>query len=193
LINVIDEHQLEEYFSTYVCTRLKFFRSKVLVWNPAMDPPPTSYLNENGHSSSYDRSGNSRSYNYNGQHHSTGHSAPSSPGTGENGIGGGGNSNKYHQRHYYDFEHNMYLLCGGAEEIMAADEPPDPGFLVVGILVGMFMVGMIGGELSQLPGNRRPTSSISSSSSASGLRGRSTPSRRRGDYDTVQAIEMTIV
>jgi hypothetical protein len=53
----------------------------------------------------------------------------------------------------YFFEHNLYLLCGNADDdmMLEGEELPNTNFVVLGLFVGMVMVGMIATELKQSP------------------------------------------
>jgi hypothetical protein len=53
------------------------------------------------------------------------------------------------------FDHNLYLLCGGADDILEGEELPDSSFVVLGLFVGMVMVGMIFTELKAPVGGLR--------------------------------------
>ena len=183
LIQTMTEHQLEDYFGSNVCTDMYFFRAQIFAWNPKLDPPPSSSSKSKSKTKS----------------NSEGHEVVEEEGQekGEEDYGSESSSannqhshhyhhHRYHQHHFYDYDHNLYLLCGGADEIIAEGQPPDPGFMVIGVLVGIIMVGMIAGELHR-PSSRR----LSSSSSNDGIM--TSTSRRRDDYDTVEAIEMTMV
>lgn len=58
------------------------------------------------------------------------------------------NAGRYNYHHFFD--HNLYLLCGGAEDIMYFDDSDDgidQGFLMLGIIVGMVMISMFCTEL----------------------------------------------
>jgi hypothetical protein len=58
--------------------------------------------------------------------------------------------NSQHYNHHHFFDHNLYLLCGGADDITLDDDDDiDQGFLMFGMLVGMVMVTMICSELQQ--------------------------------------------
>jgi len=53
---------------------------------------------------------------------------------------------------------SLFLLCGGDELYNYEETPPDGGFMILGFLVGMVMVGMIFTELQKfdrLPRERR--------------------------------------
>jgi hypothetical protein len=54
---------------------------------------------------------------------------------------------------YHIFDHNLYLLCAGADDIMYLDDVDDDGidqgFLMLGIVVGMVMFSMIWTEVQQ--------------------------------------------
>jgi hypothetical protein len=95
----------------------------------------------------------------------------------------GGGSQRYNHHHYYD--HNLYLLCGGAEELYGEsdDDQPDPGFMVLAILVGMVMISMICTELQQFGGG-------GSSDRSRGSNGRN---RRPSGYELPPTQELEMV
>jgi len=81
-------------------------------------------------------------------------------------------------------EHSLILLCGGENYIYYDDEDPGKGFVLIGMLVGIVMVGMIFSELQkfQAPRPSRRTNGTSSSSSTN----RSRRSARQRDRPTVE-------
>lgn len=62
-------------------------------------------------------------------------------------------SSSTHYNYHHFFDHNLYLLCGGAEDIMYQsnddedDDEIDGGFLVLGVIVGTVMLSMLWNEL----------------------------------------------
>lgn len=53
------------------------------------------------------------------------------------------------------FEHNLYFLCDGADDMILEDEElPDSSFVILGLFVGMAMVYMISSELKAPVGER---------------------------------------
>ncbi|KAG7373971.1 hypothetical protein IV203_013066 [Nitzschia inconspicua] len=59
--------------------------------------------------------------------------------------------------HHHFFDHNLYLLCGGADDIMymetEGEDGVDAGFFMIGIIVGMVMLSMLCTELKPYIGN----------------------------------------
>lgn len=120
LLEKIDSKAVHAFFEQNVCSDLIFFRHKMVEWDDATFPPPSS----GQHVKEYQPSSNP--HYPNGQQH-------------------------YNHHHFYD--HNLYLLCGGVDDIRFADDDDDQdidqGFLVFGMLVGVMMVAMLGSELQQ--------------------------------------------
>jgi hypothetical protein len=93
----------------------------------------------------------------------------------------GSAASRYSRHHVFD--HNLYLLCGGADDIMYFDDDEEEdglnrGFVMLGLVVGIVMLSMICTELQQFA---HPTS------------GRPPRRRRRDDgyaATTTQEVEM---
>lgn len=102
------------------------------------------------------------------------------------------NANKKQYESGKNLDHNLYLLCGGADYVYYGEGDTDGGFLVLGLLVGVVMVAMIFVELSQF--QPRPTTGGSGRGSRSPPNGgRSDRRRRRGEYvstSTFTELEM---
>lgn len=194
LVDTMEEHDLEEYFRHHVCDDMPFFRSKVVHWNAKLDPPPppssssssfTPPLEEEDHAPPLHPSYNNR---YNPDQHSDSFAHSNSARNNNN------NQYQFHDNQFY-FDHNLYLLCGGAEELLQQGEAPDPGFMVFGILVGMVMIAMICSELGQwTAGYRRRRRSESTAGAASSTAAPASRPRR-GEYAAtpVHEVEMTMV
>jgi hypothetical protein len=68
------------------------------------------------------------------------------------------NANYPSRNNPFYFDHNLYLLCGGVDELLLEEQNlVDRGFMVLCLIVGMVMVGMICTELKlPMDGPRRP-------------------------------------
>ena len=77
-------------------------------------------------------------------------------------------------------DHSLILLCGGEDYIYYDNSPPDSGFLVFGLLVGLVMVGMIVGELQQFQDRPMayPVSSVATTTAATTTSSSARSSRR---------------
>lgn len=156
LIDNVDQPILREYFSNHVCPNgdLIFFRSKLVEWDDLSFPMPSS------HNGSVDL-----------EYQET------SPYDDSN-VEGAVNQDSHH--HFFD--HDLYLLCTGAEDLVALqsseDEPVNGTFLALGIFVGMVMISMIGKELRKC------------GSSSSSARQRSQPNQ---GYERTAAQEVEMV
>lgn len=85
-------------------------------------------------------------------------------------------------------EHSLILLCGGEDYIYYDNSPPDSGFLVFGLLVGLLMVGMIVGELQQFQDRPPPhTSTATATPTNASTRQRSSRRRTRTRVDYAMA------
>jgi hypothetical protein len=130
LVAQLDQDQIRSYFEEHVCHQIDFFRAKAVEWNDAWYPLP---LNSQQHVQDYQQSIHQQQSQY---------SSASSAST-------NAQYQEMHHRHYY--EHNLYLLCGGTDDVYfeSDGEGPDGAFMVLAVLVGFAMVSMICTELSQ--------------------------------------------
>lgn len=104
----------------------------------------------------------------------------------------GTNSTPESFEHDEYLEHSLILLCGGEDYIYYDDSPPDSGFLVFGLLVGLVMVGMIVGELQQFQDRPPPHPSAATGTTSSTATAASTSRRRNSRRRTRTRVDYAL-